>query len=174
MQNTNAYACLLGDRECYGSDTSLDIWLGVMVGGATNNFSFRFYSRNNHNTGISTTPFIGNKALFRAGLNGFDASLQGDYPFSTAFVKPEDTNAITITGSVYLLNMYTNAHNGEWGEGTRCKAKVYRLRIYEGDTLLHEFVPWKDGNNVVCMKDTVTGNLKYNIGTGSFTYGTDS
>lgn len=64
-----------------------------------------------------------------------------------------------------------------WNEGAATNyayMKFYRLRIYEDDTLVHEFVPWTDENDVVCIKDTVTGDLKYNGGTGVFTRGTDT
>lgn len=62
---------------------------------------------------------------------------------------------------------------GSLNSATLCKMKLYRVRIYEGDNLVHEFIPWIDSNDVVCLKDTITGNLKYNAGTGVFTYGTD-
>lgn len=52
-------------------------------------------------------------------------------------------------------------------------AKLYRFRIYESSTLVHEFIPWQE-NGVACLKDTVTSEIKYNAGTGDFVYGTDS
>jgi hypothetical protein len=67
----------------------------------------------------------------------------------------------------------SNANGSEYGSGTRCKAKLYRFRIYESGTLIHEYIPHIDSNDVVCLKDTQTGNLFYNAGTGVFTYGTD-
>lgn len=51
--------------------------------------------------------------------------------------------------------------------------KLYRFRIYEGDNLVHEFIPWQE-NGVACLKDTVTAEIKYNAGTGDFVYGTDA
>jgi hypothetical protein len=51
--------------------------------------------------------------------------------------------------------------------------KLYRFRIYESGVLVHEYLPFIDGNNVVCLHDTISGNNLYNIGTGVFTYGTD-
>ena len=54
-----------------------------------------------------------------------------------------------------------------------CVMKLYRFRIFESDILVHEFIPWQD-NGVACLKDTVTGDIKYNAGTGDFVYGTDS
>lgn len=56
---------------------------------------------------------------------------------------------------------------------TYCPMKLYRMQIFENNTLVHEFLPWQE-NGVACLKDTMTGNIKYNIGTGDFIYGTDS
>lgn len=78
-------------------------------------------------------------------------------------------SAVTTTRSLYLLNL----HNVDT-VGVAFSCKLYRFRIYEDDTLTMELIPWVDGNNVVCMKDTVSGNLFYNAGTGSFVYGIDS
>jgi hypothetical protein len=56
---------------------------------------------------------------------------------------------------------------------TFCKGKLYAVLIYEGDTLVHEFIPWQE-NGVACLKDIVTTEIKYNAGTGNFVYGTDA
>lgn len=52
--------------------------------------------------------------------------------------------------------------------------KMYRFRIFEGETLVHEYVPWTDDEEVVCLKDTVTNDLLYNAGTGVFVRGSDA
>lgn len=82
-----------------------------------------------------------------------------------------NVGSIDNENNLYLLSL--NQNGLDFGATTHCIAKAYRFRIYEGDTLVHEFIPWLDSNDVVCLKDTVTGNLKYNAGTGAFTYGTD-
>lgn len=82
------------------------------------------------------------------------------------------TGSATQTYSLYLFGL--NQGGSDYGFLTRGNVRIYRFRIYEGSILVHEFIPWKDSSNVVCMKDTVTGNLKYNAGTGAFTYGTDT
>lgn len=80
----------------------------------------------------------------------------------------------TVTNQfpLYLFNL--DQGGSEYGTLTRCTMKLYAFRIRESGVLVHEFLPWIDGSNVVCLKDTVTGNLFYNAGTGVFTYGTDS
>ena len=57
----------------------------------------------------------------------------------------------------------------------RIVMRLYRFRIWEGSVLVHEYLPHKDGSDVACLKDTVTGTIKYNMtGTREFYYGTDS
>lgn len=46
--------------------------------------------------------------------------------------------------------------------------RCYRFRIFEGDTLVHDFFPAEDGDGVACMYDIVTRQYKYNAGTGEF------
>lgn len=83
--------------------------------------------------------------------------------------NPSPNNA-TTQFSLYLFNF--NQANAPFADGY-CTMKLYRFRIYHGDTLAHEFIPWQE-NGVACLKDTVTSEIKYNAGTGDFVYGTDA
>jgi len=62
---------------------------------------------------------------------------------------------------------------GTGSTNNRVTMRLYRLRIWEGDDLVHEFLPFVDDQDVVCVKDAVTGDLKYNNGSGAFIYGED-
>lgn len=77
------------------------------------------------------------------------------------------------TGASLPIYIFTLNENNSPNGITFCSCKLYRFRIYEGNNLVHEFIPWQE-NGVACLKDTVTGNLKYNAGTGSFVYGVDA
>lgn len=75
------------------------------------------------------------------------------------------TFSITIPLCLFCLN------NG----GTKerfAKAKVYSVKIYQGDTLVRDMYPVRNGQ-VGYMYDTVTENLFGNSGSGSFTLGPD-
>lgn len=97
-------------------------------------------------------------------------------------VQQADGNALALdftssysasnTRSIYICTL--NHGGADFGASTHFSGKIYRFRIYEGDTLVHEYIPWMDGNNVVCLKDTVTNNLLYNAGTGVFVRGSDT
>lgn len=83
------------------------------------------------------------------------------------------TNSTQSATKASLMIFTLGINGSDYGGQTHCNMKLYRFRIYEGDTLIHEYLPWQD-NGVVCLKDTVTGNLFYNSGTGDFVYGTDA
>ena len=50
------------------------------------------------------------------------------------------------------------------------KATFYGMKIYEGDTLVRNYRPVLDENNVPCLYDTVTHAYFYNSGSGTFSY----
>lgn len=103
------------------------------------------------------------------------------YKKGSMFLAQDDGNTISynyqssasasVTYPIYLFTLDEGGR--DYGSVTRFAGKLYRCRIYEDDTLVHEYIPWQD-NGVACLKDTVTGTLKYNIGTGSFVYGEDT
>lgn len=116
---------------------------------------------------VDGTKFYNKKTIFRLSKQ-------------KVLVEAGDGNICGITysgGSItadYPLYLFSLDQGGADLSMCRCKMKLYRFRIRESGVLVHEFLPWIDGNNVVCLKDTVTGNLFYNAGTGVFTYGTDA
>ena len=50
------------------------------------------------------------------------------------------------------------------------KARIYSCKIYNNGTLVRNFIPALDQNNVPCLYDEVTGQFFYNSGTGTFSY----
>lgn len=80
----------------------------------------------------------------------------------------------TGTGTSLPIYLFALNENSSPNSVTYCAAKLYRFRVYEGDALVMELLPFVDGNSVACLKDTVSGDLFYNSGSGSFTYGTDA
>jgi len=49
--------------------------------------------------------------------------------------------------------------------------KLYYCKIYEGETLVKDYIPVKDINNIVCLYDKISGQYFYNQGTGNFIVG---
>ena len=111
--------------------------------------------------------YIGKKCEYILGQNGVTEIRDKDnYGFKGT--------RTTGTGTSQPLYIFALNENGSPNGATFCAAKLYRMRIYENDTLVHEYVPWTDSNNVVCLKDTVSSNLLYNAGTGVFVRGSDT
>lgn len=54
---------------------------------------------------------------------------------------------------------------------TKAKGRLYYCKIYDGDTLVRDFVPVIDGSNIACLYDRVEKKCYYNAGTGTFSYG---
>lgn len=50
-------------------------------------------------------------------------------------------------------------------------ARFYGMKIYSDGTKIHDYIPVKDKNNVVCIYDKVTDDFLYNLGTGDFIAG---
>lgn len=104
--------------------------------------------------------------LHKKGYSGIQTN---DGLWFSMYSFPGDIS-ISISQSIYIFCIN---QNGSSESNSFASMKLYRFRIFEGETLVHEFIPWQD-NGVACLKDTVTGNIKYNAGTGDFVYGTDS
>ena len=54
---------------------------------------------------------------------------------------------------------------------TKAKGRLYYCKIYDGNTLVRDFVPVIDGSNIACLYDKVEKKCYYNAGTGTFSYG---
>ena len=67
-------------------------------------------------------------------------------------------------------NLYLFANNGFGTLNGPISAKLYGCKIYDGDTLVRDFVPAKDFSGVICLYDKVTKQFFYNAGTGDFLY----
>ena len=51
-------------------------------------------------------------------------------------------------------------------------AKLYAFRIYDNDVLLRDYVPAKDADGIVCLRDRISGAYLYDAtGTNTFGYG---
>lgn len=166
VPDDNAVHCLFGARDVASGQA--DAKAVLIYAGDTGSFRNNFYPQfSGAQDTISNImpPYFGKKVLYRL--------MRGQY-----LVKDEGWNAragsvstgsyVTTTRSIYLF-----ALNNVNSVAALSSYKLYRIRFYETDTLMMELVPWVDENDVVCMKDTVSGNLKYNAGTGVFVYGTD-
>ena len=75
-------------------------------------------------------------------------------------------------GSYTLTNPFILFGIGKEGSVTiTTGAKIKRVALYDGLTLVADYLPCLDGNGVACMWENIAKEYVYNDGTGDFTYG---
>ena len=84
----------------------------------------------------------------------------GSTEYSKAFEYQTFTTPYTIT--LFAINR---------GETISGKARIYSCKIFDNGTLVRNFIPALDNNNIPCLYDEVSQTCYYNAGTGEFQYG---
>ena len=79
--------------------------------------------------------------------------------------SPQDVSKYSKS-SIYV---FCTHRGGKAQYNTRMR--LYELQMYDGDTLVRDFVPVIDGSNIACLYDKVEKKCYYNVGTGTFSYG---
>ncbi len=96
----------------------------------------------------------------------------GTFAFTQNGVTTTQTiGANTEFTSPYSLLLFCNRYYKNpsvYESASCCKARIYYFRIYEGETLMRDFVPAVDENGVFCFYDNITKNYFYNEGRGEF------
>lgn len=63
--------------------------------------------------------------------------------------------------------------HAEWEVNPVCSPmRIYSCKIYDGDTLIRDYIPVLDKNNVACFYEKVSNTFWHNERTGTFTAGT--
>jgi hypothetical protein len=74
----------------------------------------------------------------------------------------------TPVASMYLFGM--NLNGSPWADAFAIMT-LYYCKIFEGDTLVHYYLPALDGSDVPCLYDCIMDDYIYNLGTGTLTVG---
>lgn len=85
-------------------------------------------------------------------------------------------DSITITNSAMTgssaFNLYLLARNiGGSSADWQIDMRLYSCQIYDGETLVRDYMPCYDPDGVACLYDMVNGEYVYNAGTGEFVAG---
>lgn len=139
---------------------------------------FKFYSTNNDGgsmIGEESAPDNNDCRVFFASTNAYF-----DYG-SLRIVWGENGNANTLYeyeyGNYYIKNLVTSASQSGTmfstyrtnplylGSGSGDWFRTYYIKIYEGDTLVKDFIPWTDMNGNYGLFDKVSLTV-YNVDTG--------
>ena len=110
-----------------------------------------------------------NNGTVKVNIDGGDFSAYNGIATTTATVTPPATFTSTYSLLLFTSRDYQNLTNPNTNEFV--VARMYYFKIFENNALVHNFVPHIDTNNVVCMLDTVTNTIHYNLGSGNFGYG---
>ena len=159
--NATSYPAIYGARSSTNDEAVIFAEFnisGIAMVWATGDTAFQPLFWNN--------GYIGKKCNYIMGGNGI-VSIYDIDGFGFKGTRSVGT-VVNLPLYIFVLNQ-----NNSPVSVTFCTMKFYRMRVYESDVLIHEFIPWQE-NGVACLKDTVTENLFYNAGTGDFVYGTDS
>ena len=88
--------------------------------------------------------------------------------------KTNITTTTTFTSPELYMFDVQGANTSTSGTGNRkLVGKIYCCKIWDNGTLVRDFIPVKDENNVGYMFDKVTHTLYANAGTGSFVVGSE-
>ena len=121
------------------------------------NMEFNFQGWNS--SGIKITA-LRHKAIL-------DASGKVYYKTGDTTTWNKTTLAAVTSTAAYPLGIFgvTTAADGSTGQYPS-RARIYSMRLYESDTLAHEFLPYKNGDTVGFF-DTKTGEVKENVLSGA-------
>lgn len=83
-----------------------------------------------------------------------------------------DAATVCTRTATYPMWLFAKGTNANGAYNNRAKMKLYAFRIYEAGELVHEYLPYKNGETVG-LYDTVTGGVKLNSvnGANAFAYG---
>lgn len=148
------------------------------------------------NTAIRTCAiFTNSSTMCRAWGNASDYTVSGSEESAATFGakvmfqhEKTCTEIITmngqVSGGIYPASsdpdlgrypIYIFAVNGSTAPrpDSYCVAKLYAFKVYESDSLVMDLQPYLDDGEA-CLRDSLTGTLYKNAGTGAFVYGADT
>lgn len=98
-----------------------------------------------------------------------------DHNKATATItSPDGTISLTsrssLSGSI-TYPLYIFARNFAGSASGRCALKLYYFQVYDGDTLVRDYVPARNSDGVIGLYDLANGVFYTNAGSGEFTTG---
>ena len=153
--------------EVTANETAILFGTQLTPGATTSNKNMLFTNGGKFKLGCTTLEYVGSSFSINTKYN-VDFSTE-----SSCYLKVDGTTSISETNtddrSVGNINIFCGTKSGEIGYFA--KMKLYCFKMYISNTLVRDFIPVLDNNNVPCMYDKVTGTTFYNAGTGDFVAG---
>ena len=146
-----AMVSIEGDQKIFGSYGSGGVCLGTLY--SKWRFGPSMWAKNEGNVTLDKTSIIieSNKYTFNDEVYTLPA---------TYSIKANNQYPIVVFGIAY---------NGKLISKERIK--LYDLKLYDGDTLVRDYIPVIDSSSRPCLFDKVEKKCYYNQGTGEFLYG---
>ncbi len=85
----------------------------------------------------------------------------------------DNSNVEDCTNNLYLFDTNTGGANEERRDNSYVFMKLYGCKIYEGETLVRDFVPIVDGSGKGGLKDKLSGNVYTSASSNNFELSAD-
>ncbi len=171
---TSSYKC---EFELTSIATTSGAWFCVFGSVESNNsvFTELFLPRASGGGDVNQVLVGNHNSTYIRKDYAWAANTSYDFEMTTTdvFINGVSQGSITVDSSVTCSHSVYLFARHEYNDAIRYNvgAKIYSFKIVEGNTLVRDFIPCKDENNVGFMFDTVSGTVYENAGTGAFTVG---
>ena len=113
----------------------------------------------------------GSLSYYNDNILGVDGTAINVIKMSNSFtINNNDIKKISKEIFQNSQNMYLFANNNNGIAQLPMKGYIWYFKIYEGDTLVRDYIPVIDSSGRPCLYDKVEDKFYYNEGTGEFLY----
>lgn len=85
-----------------------------------------------------------------------------EYDGSVIYNKTVSGGSTLSSTKLGFFALFTN-NSGSYMSSTESKGTIYGCKIYEGETLVRDYIPYKDSDGAYCIKETLSDTLYYPI-----------
>ena len=155
----------------YQTPTQNTIQQGIFGARDRGNNRFSLFTGSVKN-GFQADYATGNSLLsFNQNIPGVDDTAINVIKMSNSFtINNNDIKKISKVNFQNSQNMYLFANNNNGIAQLPMKGYIWYFKIYEGDTLVRDYIPVIDSSNRPCLYDKVEDKFYYNEGSGEFLY----
>lgn len=106
-------------------------------------------------------------------ISGLNNESPHEVDFNKNIIFMDGSTVLTMGASTFSVphNLALFANNRAGGVQEKTTMALYYCRIYDGNTIIRDYIPCKNAGGAVGLYDLVDGKFYGNAGTGSFTAG---
>lgn len=106
-------------------------------------------------------------------ISGLNNGSPHEVDFNKNIIFMDGSTVLTMVASTFSVphNLALFANNRAGGIQEKTTMALYYCRIYDGNTIIRDYIPCKNAGGAVGLYDLVDGKFYGNAGTGSFTAG---